>query len=323
MTYEQQIRMTVTYLYNMTKCFATSSTYHISYKSIKNSYGMWVGTRSVQDDIREEFYTNYMDKIQALDFDDIKQEVVVMIWESNKKKKYTIDQYEEFIKNALVMPPMEQFEDGSIDEDKWYKQHNIHIVSGNHDIELEYHADNVNEIEYALKEMYEVEKDIRYATTGNTVGSEYPNATWKDILRFYVFNRYCNGTESLQVWIRECIYRFEEKEFINTMKEINKQTSINDEFEVNFSKLDTTDLWKIFDGEERRQAFKEILCQKIDIDELIDKDGKHADKVVITDCSIKPTGDIVGWHYGVDFDKNSEDNQYYIQKYIEEAVNND
>ena len=35
------------------------------------------------------------------------------------------------------------------------------------------------------------------------------------------------------------------------------------------------------------------------------------------DCSIIPSGDLVGWHYGVDFDKNSEDNQDCIQDYIE------
>ena len=321
MTYEQQIGMIVTYLYNETKCFATSSTYHIPYAKIKNAYGMWVGTRNVQDDIREKFGNNHLDRIQALDFDDIKQEVIVMIWESNNKmKRYTIDNYEEFCKNALQMPPIEQFEDGSIDEGEWYKQHNIHIVTGNHDIELEYHADNVNEIEYALREMYEVEKDYKYATTGNTVGSEYPNATWKDILRFAVWYGFCEDSHDLGVEIQKCIQDFYRDTFTFVMKRIEEQTSYNDELEVNFSKLETKDLWKLFDEKERKQAFKEILCSKVEIEELYDKDGKCADKVVITDYSIHPHGHLVGWHYGVDWDKDSEDNQYYIQNYIEEMT---
>lgn len=321
MTYEQQIRMIVTFLYNETKCFATSSTYHIPYKKIEGAYGLWVGTETVQSDIREEFGKNHLDRIQALDFDDIKEEVVVMIWESNNtKKKYTIDNYEEFCKEALQCPPIEEFENGSIDEGEWYKQHNIHIVSGNHDIELDYCADNVNEIEYALREMYEVEMDIRGATTGNTVGSEYPNATWKDVLRFAVWYGFCEDSHDLGAEIQKCIHHFYRDTFTKIMKVIEEQTSYNDELEVNFFKLETKDLWKIFNETERRKAFKEILCSKIEISELIDEEGKHDDIVVIMDYSIKPSGDMVGWHYGVDFDKDSEDNQDYIETYIEEMT---
>lgn len=83
-------------------------------------------------------------------------------------KKYTIENCKEFCDNALVVPPMEEFEDGSIDEVAWYKEHAIHITVGNHDIELDYNADNVNEIYTALQEMYEIEVDIRNATTGGT-----------------------------------------------------------------------------------------------------------------------------------------------------------
>ncbi len=61
-------------------------------------------------------------------------------------KRYTLDNYEEFCRNALQAPPIEKFEDGTLDEDEWYKEHNIHITVGNHDIELWYGADNVNEI---------------------------------------------------------------------------------------------------------------------------------------------------------------------------------
>ena len=87
-------------------------------------------------------------------------------------KKYTINNYKEFCDNALVVPPIEEFDNGTIDENKWFEEHKIRIAVGNHEIELDYCADNVNEIEWALKEMYEVEMDIRYATTGNTVKGE-------------------------------------------------------------------------------------------------------------------------------------------------------
>ena len=321
MTYEQQIRMVITFLYNETKCFATSSTYHVPYKKINNAYGVWVGTRNVQNDIREEFGKNHLDRIQALDFDDIKEEVIVMIWESNnKKKKYTIDNYEEFCKEALQCPPIEEFENGSIDEGEWYKQHNIHIVSGNHDIELDYCADNVNEIEYALREMYEVEMDIRSATTGNTVGSEYRDATWKDILRFAVLDGFYEDSHSLEAEIDKCINRLSKCRLEEVMKKISEQTSMNDELKVNFFKLEIKDLWKILDKEERRKAFKEILCSQVELSEMINEKGEHTDIVVIMDYSILPFGDLVGWHYGVDFNKDSEDNQDYIQTYIKEMT---
>lgn len=240
--------------------------------------------------------------------------------EVEEMKRYTIDDYEEFCDNALTAPPIEGFEDGSINEDEWYEQHNIHIIAGNHDIELDYNADNVNEIEYALKEMYEVEMDIRGATTGNTMGSEYRDATWKDILRFAVWYGFCEDSHDLGVEIQKCIKHFYRDTFTKIMKEIEAQTSYNDELKVNFFKLETHDLWKIFDEEERRKAFKEILCSDIRIEELYDKEGRCCDKVVITDYSIKPSGEIIGWHYGVDWDKDSEDNQYYIQNYIEEMI---
>ena len=137
-----------------------------------------------------------------------------------------------------------------------------------------YFADNVNEIEWALAEMYAAEYDGD-PTTGNTVGSEYPNATWKDILRFAALSQfYDNECEDYKEAIWKCIHRFSKSFYVDIMKKINEQTSYNYELEVNFFKLETTDLWKIFDEEERRQAFKEILCSKIEIEELIDKNAK-------------------------------------------------
>ncbi len=321
MNYQEQIKKAVQGLYETTKECATSRHYTFGYGWVCSHLGVNLSNTKIRDDVWEMSYSNeFCDLIQTLDFDDDKKEVTVMLWKSNNKKKYTIDQYEEFCRNALLPPPIEEFEDGSIDEDKWYKDHNIHIVTGNHDIELEYHADNVNEIEYALREMYEVEKDIRYATTGNTTGSEYRDATWKDILRFAVLDGWYEDSHCLEAEIDKCIGVFPKDKFKEVMQKIENQTSINDELKVNFFKLETKDLWKLFDKEERRQAFKEILCSNIEISELINEEGQRDDKVVIMDYSIVPSGDLVGWHYGIDFDKNSEDNQYYIEKYIEEMI---
>ena len=80
-------------------------------------------------------------------------------------KKYTIDNCKEFCENALVMPPLDEFYDGSIDEKEWYESHKIRITVGNHEIELDYHADNVTEIYSTLKEIYEIEIDLRKTLT--------------------------------------------------------------------------------------------------------------------------------------------------------------
>lgn len=323
MTYKEQIRKAVQEFYDVTKAFATSRHYTISYWWVESNFGLDLNDKQVRDDVHEMSYSNeFCDLIQTLDFDDDKKEVLIMIWESNNRKKYTLNNYEEFCKNALVCPPIEGFEDGSIDEDKWYKEHNIHIITGNHDIELEYHADNVNEIEYALREMYEVENDIRYATTGNTTGSEYRDATWKDILRLNIMRIVYEG-KSMKEAIHYTIYNFDTMSYANCMKEINNQTSYNDEFEVNFFKIASDDMDKLFEGSARRRAIKEMLGKEIRLSEMIDKDGAHDDKTVITDYSIHPAGHLVGWHYGVDWDMNSSVNQQYINDYIKEMIGND
>lgn len=231
-------------------------------------------------------------------------------------KKYTLENYEEFCKDALIMPPFE--EDWRLEE--WFDTHKVHIVANGCDMELEYDADVVNEIEFSLKEIHEAILGDGTATTGNTVGNEYRDATWKDILRFAVLNGFYEDSHSIKAEINKCIYNFMSSSLAEIMKKIENQTSLNDELEVNFFKLETKDLWKIFNREERRKAFKEILCSKIEISELINENNEHDDKVVIMDYSIIPSGDLVGWHYGVDFDKNSDINQSYIKDYIKEMV---
>jgi hypothetical protein len=322
MTYQEQIKKAVQEFYDVTKAFATSRHYTLSYWWVESNFGLDLNDKQVRDDVWEMSYSNdFCDLIQTVDFDDDKKEVTIMLWASNNKKKYTIDQYKEFCNDALVLPPLDDFYDGGVDEEEWYKTHKIHITVDNHDMELDYYADNVTEIYSALEEMHEIEMEVKGIKDNKPEeDDEYPDATWKDILRFAVWYGFCEDSHDLGVEINKCITNFYRDTFTKIMKEIEAQTSYNDELQVNFCKLETQDLWKIFDEEERRKAFKEILCSKIEISELIDKDGKHDDKVVIMDYSIKPSGHLLGWHYGVDWDKDSEDNQYYIQTYIEEMT---
>ena len=78
-------------------------------------------------------------------------------------KKYTVENAKEFRRDALIMPPIELFVNGDVDEAEWFEDHKIRIIVGDHEIELEYNADNVTELDVAIKEMYEAEMDIRNA----------------------------------------------------------------------------------------------------------------------------------------------------------------
>lgn len=78
-------------------------------------------------------------------------------------KKYTVENAKEFRRDALIMPPIELFENGDVDESQWFEDHKIRIIVGDHEIEFEYTADNVTELDVAIKEMYEAEMDIRNA----------------------------------------------------------------------------------------------------------------------------------------------------------------
>ena len=75
-------------------------------------------------------------------------------------KKYTIYDYKDFNNNAIVLPPLDDFYEGKINEEEWYENHKIHIMVDGHDMELDYHADNVTEIYRALEEMYKIEKEV-------------------------------------------------------------------------------------------------------------------------------------------------------------------
>ena len=188
MDYQAQIKKAVQEFYDVTKAFASSRHYTLSYWWVESNFGLDLSDEKVRADVHEMSYSNgFCDLIQAVDFDNDKKEVLIMLWESNNKKKYTIDQYDEFCNNALVMPPLDEFAEGSIDEAEWYKTHKIHITVGNHDMELDYHADNVTEIDSAIKVMYEMEMDFREIKDDQEDGNAEFRTKLKEAFKTHMF----------------------------------------------------------------------------------------------------------------------------------------
>lgn len=317
MNYQITIENAVRGLYEITKANATSRHFTIPYWRVNALFDVDLNNKQVRDDVWEMSYTlnEFYDVIQTMDFDDDRKEVTVMLWESNNKKKYKLEKYEEFCKEALIMPPLEN--DEQIEE--WFNTHKIHITANDCVMELEYDADTVNELEFALREIHEAILGDGTATTGNTIGSGYRDATWKDIVRLNIMRLVYNG-KSLKEAIKFTIHSFDSGSYVKCMNEINNRNSYNDEFEVNFLRISSDGMEKLFEGSERRRVIKEMICKDIELSEMINQDGAHDDKTVITDYSIHPDGHLVGWHYGVDWDVNSVVNQQYINDYIEEMV---
>ena len=301
------------WIYETVRDFAGSSTYDIPYEWVKEGYKIDLADKDVQSNIREALCSyKYMDLIQAVDFDDLHRKVYVMIWESNNKKKYTIDQYEEFCKDALQAPPIEQFEDGSIDEVKWFKENTIHITVGNHDIELDYNADNVNEIKYALREMYEAEYDGP-PTTGNTVGSEYRPAELKDIIRVAIQNDWEEwgwNMGGFGEFIREFIKCYDDTSNIFCVYDIIYRNikDYTDRFKCNFGKLDMYSM-KSLDRPTITRIIKGLICTEKEFLYGKTDDGKDSDITFLMDYTLKPTGELIGWFYG-------EPNEEYIADLI-------
>lgn len=320
MNNQEQVKRVVQALCDMTKHFATSRHYTFAYGWISSFLGVDFNNKEFRDEVWEMSYSlnEFCDLIQTMDFDDDKKEVTVMLWASNNKKKYTLKDWKAFCDEALICPPFE-------DEDSWQKwidEHKIQIIANGCEMILDYDADAINEIEFSLREIYNAIHGDGTPTTGNTVGSEYRDATWKDILRLNIMRRVYDG-KSMKEAIKFTIHSFDSESYRQCMYEINNQTSYNDEFEVNFFKISSDGMEKLFEGSERRRAIKEMLGKEIQLSEMIGEDGRHDDKTVITDYSIHPAGHLVGWHYGVDWDINSEVNQQYINDYIKEMVGND
>ena len=84
--------------------------------------------------------------------------------EMKKKKNYTLVEKDKFVKDveADVFKALDE------DDEEWFDDNLIIINVGDKAIHLDINADTWNEIDFALREIYEVEFENRMATTGNT-----------------------------------------------------------------------------------------------------------------------------------------------------------
>ena len=95
--------------------------------------------------------------------------------EMKKKKDYTLVEKDKFIKDVEddIFKALDE------DDEEWFDNNLIIISVGYKAIHLDNNADAWNEVDLALREIYEVEFENRMATTGNTnITSEALIADW-------------------------------------------------------------------------------------------------------------------------------------------------
>ena len=238
------------------------------------------------------------------------------IEEEDEMKKYTLKDYKKFCDEVLQAPPVEEFDDGTIDECEWYEQNKIRIRVGNNDIELEYNADNVNEISYALREMYDVEYENSYATTGNTVGNEYRPAELKDLVKVAVregWEHYGYKMRDFGSYIRCFIDEHENLEDImHCYKYIKDIKEYTEEYKCNFGRLDMNSMRNV-SSEVVKSIIDELICTERELLFDTTEDGTTMDIVFVMDFSLKNTGELIGWFYGQD-----DIDEKYIDELIED-----
>ncbi len=223
--------------------------------------------------------------------------------EVDNMKKYTLKDWKAFSDEALVCPPFDEFESGTSDEEDWYDAHQIKIVVGDKEIELPYFADVINELDFALREMYEEEYGSGEPTTGNTVGSEYRPATLKDILNVAIqhdWEEWGYKHEDLIIFLREFVKGYDDITNIMGVYDdvIYKDLKYyNDIFKCNFGKLDMFTLRHI-DRPHIQKAIEDLVCTDKEL--LVGYDNEHrcSDITFIMDHTFKPSGELVGWFYG-------------------------
>ena len=231
-------------------------------------------------------------------------------------KKYSLDNKEDvknFFKETLC-PPVFDDDDNF---DKWCEENHIYILAQNGVMELPYDADVINDLDLTLRESREAIYGSGKASTGNTKGSEYRNATYKDLLKVEVRRI----MEELSVPYTEAIRKAYNMTGINKLlKYMEKNMDcLCDEYQVNFRVFDSLLLHNLCSCSTRKEALKNIVCTDIQMGELVDGDGKYFDIVQLMDCSILPWGYMIGWHYGVSFDINDEDNRKVIEDFKKEV----
>ena len=215
-------------------------------------------------------------------------------------KKYTLENYEKFCKDALIMPPFE--DDEQIEE--WFDTHKIHIIANGCDIELEYDADAVNEIEFSLKEIHEAILGDGTPTTGNTITKRV--ATMKDLVQYYLLDHsfeYYNRDFPKYV---KTLFNVDWLRFYEDIVGNDRYDDYAGWIDCDFRTFDATTLTG------NRDNLKEIVLSLVGTNYEIRVDGEMA---FIIDYSLKIPGIFINWFYGAD-DKD-EDLDKIAKDYIE------
>lgn len=226
-------------------------------------------------------------------------EVEEEIEEEKEMKKFTLENYKEFCDEALIMPPFE--EDGDIET--WFDNHKIQIIANDCMIELDYDADAVNEIDFALREIHEAILGSGIATTGNTAGSEYRPAELKDILRVAIqhdWEEWGYKHEDLITFLREFVKRCDD--ITNIMgvyddiiyKDIKWYNTI---MQCNFGKLDMLSL-KHIDRPHIQKVIEDLVCTEKELLVGYDSCNRCSDITFIMDHTFKSSGELIAWFYG-------------------------
>jgi hypothetical protein len=223
--------------------------------------------------------------------------------EVNEMKKFTLENYQEFCDEALIMPPFE--EDG--DTETWFDNHKICISANDCVIELDYDADAVNEIDFALREIHEAILGSGEATTGNTFGSQYRPAELKDVVRWFIMYRYENwGGLNWFDYAKQAVEELKDIQSVIGIYEHAKKIEKDIEFKCDWHDFKLESL-----KDATEEGIKKIILDLVGSDIEISYDP-HTDKSFIIDYTFKDSGDFIDWAWG---NVNKEEQRVLLESY--------
>jgi hypothetical protein len=224
-------------------------------------------------------------------------------------KKYELKDYKEFCREALIAPPFEAFEAGTSDEEDWFGSHKIQIIANNCVMELDYDADAVNEIDYALKEIHEAILGSGEATMGNTFGSQYRPCELKDIVRWFIMYRYENwGGLNWFDYAKQAVVELQDVQSVIGIYEHAKKVEKDIEFKCNWHDFKLESL-----KDATEEGIKKIILDWVGSNIEISYDS-HTDKSFIIDYTFKDSGDFIDWCWGT-LDENEDGFRVLLESY--------
>lgn len=216
-------------------------------------------------------------------------------------KCYTLKECKEFCEEAFICPPLEDDEEVL---DEWFETHKVHIIVNDCDMELEYDADTINNIEFTLKEIYNDFYGNDVPTTNNNVESQRRPATIVDLMKAYIDYRVSDGGTPLKEAIWSFIQVFDFEKF-EKAKQHAERSELLELIDCDFSKLDITQDFPIT-SKDRKKLVEDTLCTNCEVSY-----DSSADRSYIVDFTFMPYGDLVGFTWGSD----ESSIQYAIEQY--------